>query len=94
MKTQRTQAAFTVPTSTNIFCMMSVLAENAGKVPARVANVDAPHIKRCILGGLLEAVGTSHFILTTKGHEAMAKYKEDGGTVRLPRGCHVIDVKG
>ena len=79
MKTQRTQADFTVPTSTNIFCMISVLAENAGKVPARVDNVDAPHIKRCILGGLLEAVGTSHFIPTAKGEEAMAKYKATGG---------------
>jgi len=60
------------PTSLNIWVMFKSLEKGGGVISDRVESVDLIHLRRCLEAGFLER-GTSGFVPTPKGIEAMEK---------------------
>lgn len=58
-------------TGTNLFALTQMVLKHGPEFSARVASVDAPHLKRCLAAGLIEVEG-ARARLTSAGRVAVA----------------------
>jgi hypothetical protein len=58
-------------THTNLFALTQMVVEHGPEFSSRVHAVDAPHLKRCLAAGLIEAAGGGKMRLTQTGREAV-----------------------
>jgi len=77
MKASKTKKLSVTPTSLNVWVLSQRLRED-GTLPSRVEQVDFPHLRRCLAGGLIEADSEGVIRITDKGREAVAREIERG----------------
>lgn len=62
------------PTSTNVFAMREALREGGGVIPDRVPPTDAPHLRRCVMAGLLVRLPGGGWVPTAAGADALREH--------------------
>jgi len=60
-------------TGVNLFALTQMVVEHGPEFPGRMAAVDAPHIKRTLALGLVEATGSGSLRLTAAGSELVER---------------------